>query len=113
MSAVVLIIGVSYARQMNVPNDYMLYSWVALPCFVSLMVSLGYYNFRKLQESKIIKYLSEVSFCIFLGQILYVWYAVKYALGYVGCESNIAKIVVSFAVVFTIANVLHYFVEIP
>lgn len=113
LSLVGLVVGVSVARKMNIPGDYMLYSWVALPCFVSLMISLGSYNFGKLQHSKVIKYLSELSFCLFLGQIIYVWYAVKFAFGYVGIESNTMKILVSFTIVLCIANVLHYFVEVP
>lgn len=113
VSFICLIVGVTVARMNNIPADYMLYSWVALPCFVSLMVSLGSYSFRKLQNSKAIKYLSELSFCIFLGQIIYVWYVVKNALQYVGCEANIVKILVSFMIVFCIANALHYLVEVP
>ena len=108
-----LIVGVTVARKNNLPADYMLFNWIALPCFVSLMVSLGSYNFKKLQDSKVIKYLSDLSFCIFLGQILYVWYVVQYALQYIGCEENLMKILVSFMLVFCIANVLHYFVEVP
>jgi peptidoglycan/LPS O-acetylase OafA/YrhL len=113
VSMACLIIGITVARQNNIPADFMLYNWVALPCFVSLMVSLGSYNFTMLQDSKVIKYLSELSFCVFLGQIIYVWYFVKYVLQYIGCEANIMKILVSFMIVFCIANVLHYFVEIP
>lgn len=117
LSTVVLLIGVSVARIIkvpeNLPGDYMFYSWVALPCFISQMVSLGSYNLRRIQGLKIVKYMSDVSFCIFLGQILYVWYAVKYALDYIGCDANIVKILVSFTIVFTIANALHYLVEIP
>lgn len=113
MSLVVLVGVVTVARMYNIPADYMLYNWVALPCFISLMVSLGSYNFPKIQKSKVMKYLSELSFCIFLGQIIYVWYVVKYALQFIGFESNLIKITVSFLLVFCIANVLHYFVEVP
>ena len=113
VSMACLITGITVARQNNIPADFMLYNWVALPCFVSLMVSLGSYNFTLLQGSKVIKYLSELSFCVFLGQIIYVWYFVKYVLQYIGCEANIMKILVSFIIVFCIANVLHYCVEVP
>lgn len=113
-SLVVLVVGVSIVKKMiNIPTDFMLYSWVALPCFVSLMISLGSYKFGKLQNSKIVNYFAEISFCIYLGQIVYVWYAVKFAFEYIGIESNIMKILVSFIMVFLIANVLHYLVEIP
>ena len=113
VSIVALLVGVSVARWINVPGDYMLYSWVALPCFVSLMVSLGSYSLKKIHGSKIVKYLSEISFCIFLGQIIYVWYVVKYVLDYIGCEANIVKILISFTIVLCIANALHYLVELP
>ena len=113
MSLVGLIVGVSLARKINIPHDYMLYNWIALPCFIALTVSLGCHDFRNLQNSKILRYLSELSFCIFLGQIKYVWSIVKYVLGYFGSESNIMKILVSFLVVLCIANILHYFVEKP
>ena len=113
VSFVSLIVGVTIAKKINIPSDYMLYNWVALPCYISLMVSLGSYQFANLQNSRTIKYLSELSFCIFLGQIIYVWFAVKYALDFIGCETNIVKIIVSFMVVFAIANILHFFVEVP
>lgn len=113
-SIFILVAGISVTRMMNVvPRDYMLYSWIALPCFISLLVSLGSYNFPKLQNSKVIKYLSELSFCIFLGQIRYVWYGVKYAFEYAGIESNLMKILVSFTIVLCIASVLHSCVEMP
>lgn len=108
-----LILGVTIARRINIPADYMLYSWVALPCFMSLTVSLGSYKFKGLQNNSAIKYLSELAFCIFLGQINYVWYVVKDALELVSCQANIIKIFVSFMTVFCIANLLHYFVEVP
>lgn len=113
LSIVGLVVGITILRKVDIPRDYMLYNWVALPCFISLMVSLGNYKFTKFQNSKVIKYLSELSFCIFLGQIIYVWHAVKYILDYVGTDNNIMRILVSFIIVFCIANVLHYFVEIP
>lgn len=113
LSIVGLVVGITILNMVNIPHDYMLYNWVALPCFVSMMVSLSSYNFKNLQNSKVIKYLSQLSFCIFLGQIIYVWNAVKYVLDYFGTDNNIMKILVSFIIVFCIANVLHYFVEVP
>lgn len=113
VSIVSLIVGVTVAKQLDIPGDYMLYSWVALPCFISMIVSLGSYRFSDLQGSKTIRYFSDLSFCLFLGQVLYVWYAVKFSLEFVGCQSNILKIVMSFILVFILANVLHYLVEVP
>ena len=113
LSFMCLVLGVTIARKINIPADYMLYNWVALPCFISLIVSLGSYKFKGLQNNKVIKYLSELSFCIFLGQINNVWYIVKDGLELMSCQANIMKVLVSFIVVFCIANILHYFVELP
>ena len=113
VSMICLVAGISVARMIGIPRDYMLYSWVALPCFVSLVVSLGHYKFKRLQSSRVIKYFSEISFCFFLGQIIYVWYAVKYVFDYFGCGSNMLKVITSFLVVFCVANILHFFVEVP
>ena len=113
LSLVGLVVGITIFKMINIPRDYMLYNWVALPCFISLMVSLGSYKFKVVQNSKLIKYLSELSFCIFLGQIIYVWDAVKYVLDYWGTDNNIMKILASFIIVFCTANILHYLVEVP
>lgn len=113
ITIVILLVGVSVAYYIGIPEDYMLYNWVALPCFISLLVSLGYIQFQRLRDSKTIQYLSALSFSIFLSQIIDVWYVVKYAMEYVGCESNIVKILLSATVCFTIANFFHYCVEIP
>lgn len=110
---VALVVGVSVAYYIGIPADFMLYNWVALPCFISLLVSLGYIQFQRLQNSKTIQYLSALSFSIFLSQIRAVWYIVKYSMEYVGCESNIVKMLLSAIICFTIANFFYYCVEIP
>lgn len=113
LTIVALLVGVSVAFYIGIPADFMLYNWVALPCFISLLVSLGHMKFQGLSHSKIIQYLSALSFSIFLSQIIAVWYIVKFAMEYVGCESNLVKVLVSAIICFTIANFFHYFIENP
>lgn len=110
LTVVCLIAGVSVAYYIGIPHDFMLYNWVALPCFISLLVSLGYIHLR---PTKFVQYMSNISFSIFLSQLLVIWYGVRYILSYIGCDSNIAKIFVSAAVCFGIANLLHYCIEKP
>ena len=105
-----LIAGVSVAYYIGIPHDFMLYNLVALPCFISLLVSLGYISFRPI---KFVQYMSNISFSIFLSQLIVVWYGVKYILSFIGCDSNIAKILVSAAVCFGFANFLHFCIEKP
>lgn len=113
LTIITLLVGVSIAFYIGIPADFMLYNWIALPCFISLLVSLGYLEFKRLQNSKTIQYLCALSFSIFLSQIIAVWYIIKYAMEYIGCESNIVKILSSAIICFTIANFFHYCVEIP
>lgn len=113
LSILVLVIGVSLAYNLGIPDNYMLYSWVALPCFVSLLVSLGFLKLDSLKGLKWIQYLSALSFSIFLSQIIAVWYVVKYTMDFVGCESNVVKILASAIICFCLANIFHYCIEKP
>jgi len=110
LSFICLVAGVSIGYYIGIAHDYMLYSWVALPCFISLLVSLGYLNFK---SSRVLQYLSNISFSIFLSQLIVVWYGVKFILGTIGCESNMAKIILSAVVCLGIANFFHYCIEKP
>lgn len=113
LTTIALVLGVSIAFFIGVPADFMLYSWVALPCFVALLVSLGHMELQCLKKSRTIQYLSALSFSIFLSQIIAVWYIVKYTMEYVGCDINMVKIIVSAMICFTIANLLHFCIEVP
>lgn len=113
ITIILLIVGVSVAYYIGVPHDYMLYSWIALPCFVSLLFSLGSIKFIRFQNSKVIGYLSALSFAIFLSQLIVVWKGLKYIFEYLGIENNLLNILVSALVCFCIANFLHYGVEKP
>ena len=113
VTIILMIVGVSIARFIGVPKEYMLYNWIALPCFISLLFSLGYYKFWTLQDSKILHYLSELSFSLFLAQIIAVWYIVKYFFDLISYHSNIANIFLSAIICFCIANLFHFCIEKP
>lgn len=113
ITIIALIGGINFANMINIPRDYMLYSWVALPCFISLLVSLGHLKFNRLQNSKTIQYLSTITYSFFLSQIILLWNIVKYVMTYFGCESNLIKILLSATMCFCIANVLHFCIEKP
>lgn len=105
-----LVAGTTVAVHIGIPGDFMLYNWIALPCFISLLVSLGHIKFK---ENRAVRYFSNLSFSLFLSQLLVVWSSVKYLLDHVGCDVNIVKILISAAVCFGIANFLHYCIEKP
>lgn len=110
---IVLVVGVSIAFYIGIPRNFMLYNWVALPCFISLLISLGYHKFNKMRDLKIIQYLSALSFSIFLSQIIAVWHIVRHSMNYFGCDDNLVKIIVSAILCFVLANFFHYYIEIP
>ena len=108
-----LIAGVIFAYNIGIPHDYMLYSWMALPCFISLLFSLGTMKFETIQNSKVVRYLSSLSFSLFLSQLYIVWVLVQRVFGYFKIDSNLANICLSAVVCFSIANILHYCIERP
>lgn len=113
LTVALFIVSVSVAYNMGIPADFMLYSWIALPCFISLLISLGYLKFERLQGSKTIRYMSALSFSIFLSQIIAVWHVVRFAMKHMECDSNLVKICVSAAICFCIANFFHFCIEKP
>lgn len=116
LSVIALVLCVSVAQYIHVPGHYMLYSWIALPCFVSLLFSLGHIRFEKLQGSKTIHYLSAISFSFFLSQQLIVWNTVSFLtikLELDGDVANIFNILLSLSLCFGIANMYYYLVEKP
>lgn len=116
LSVIALVLGVSIAQYIHIPGYYMLYNWIALPCFVSLLFSLGYIEFEKLQYSKTINYLSALSFSFFLSQLMIVWETVNFLtkkLLLYGDIANIFNISLSFSICFCIANLLYFLVEKP
>lgn len=116
LSVIVLVSGVSIAQYIHIPGHFMLYSWIALPCFVSLLFSLGHFRFKKLQSSKTIHYLSALSFSFFLSQLLIVWnivYILTEKLELYGDIANIFNILLSLTICFGIANIFYFLVEKP
>lgn len=105
-----LILGTSIAYYIGIPHDNMLYNWIALPSFMSLLVSLGHINFK---ESKALQYLSNLSFSIFLSQLSFVWAFVESLLSHIDLDYNFAKIIVSAIVCFCISNFFYFCIESP
>lgn len=65
------IIGVSIGRYYGIgsTDNYMLYSWVGLPLFSLMLISLSGVDSNILQKSKLFKYSVDLSYCFFLAQI--------------------------------------------
>ncbi len=106
---VLLVIGVTILYKAGIAcGDYMLYSVVCLPLFCLMLPALAYIKLGSLDNSKIIKYLSQISYCFFLAQF-FVWPLIRI----MEINNNVLKIVISVILCVIIAVVLNYFIEKP
>lgn len=110
LTIIIFIVGVSYLHNLGISRDSFVVNCITLPCFISLLVSLGYIKFK---QSKVLLYFSSISFAFFLSQLKFVWYGVGFVLDKVLCQSNLIRIILSFLVCFAIANFLHFCIELP
>lgn len=105
-----LLLGVSIAVKVNIPMDYMLYSWIGLPCFIVLFF---YWGGVHGSEPKIMLYLSKISYAFFLMQ-LFLWQITRKIFECTGLpEINALKIFISFSVCIIGASALHNWIEEP
>lgn len=99
---IILIIGITMAYKLGIsPGNYMLYSWIALPIFCLMLPALAYTEWGFLDDSKIIRYMSKLSYAYFFAQF-FVWSMIKY----MAIENNILRIICVNAFCFCIAVVL-------
>lgn len=108
------ILFVSIAREIDArPHDYMLFNWIAISCFSAIIMILSTMKFHLIQQSKIVGYLSGISFTFFLCQVLPLWKCSRLICTYINNDTNIMKIVVSFILCFLGAVVIHECIEKP
>lgn len=105
-----LVIGVTVAVKIGIPQDYMLYSYLALPLFSLIIVTLAGLDTITFANSKIIQYMSEISFEFFLAQ-MFLWPISREIIALLGFDGNLLKIIVSLTVCSLIAVSLHELVQ--
>lgn len=109
----ILISGVTIALKIGIPRNYMLYSWVALPMFMLLIVSMTGLSFPKwMQNSKIIGYLCEISYAFFFAQY-FTWKTTVFIIRKIGFDANILRIVIGFVSCSIYTILLHEIIEKP
>lgn len=112
LSLLVLVAGVTIFVKIGIPQDFMLYNWVALPCFVLLILALGNKYMNRFQNSSFIKYASSISFTFFLAQMLALWIISKNIVDLIGYDNNIVRIIIYFIVCTVVAILLHEIIEV-
>lgn len=113
----VLILGVSVARLLGIPSvASMLYSWIGIPVFSGMILTLCGLKFTFLKNSKILRYLCEISYVFYLAQF-FTWPICRWIFGKfdeVDLISSVwVKISVALAICLFITVVMHEFVEKP
>lgn len=101
-----MIAAVSVAVKLNIGlGNYMLYSWICLPCFMLILIGLSGVESRLLEKSKVLKWLSSITYVFFLAQ-LFSNSVSKKIINLAGIDSNIIKIFLGWGVCFAIAMIL-------
>ena len=110
---VLLITGVSYGDVIFPGRDYMLMNWVVLPCLIVMFLIFRNVEFGLLGKSKLLQYLSKLSYSFFLAQF-YVW-TISYILVYhvIRLDGNLVHISVSFISCVLVSIFLHEIIEKP
>lgn len=107
IESIIFIIGVSIAVKHNIGiGNYMLYSWIGLPIFALLLMGLSGVENKMLEESKLLKYFSSISYAFFLAQLYSNWICKK-VIAHLGIADNIVKILLGWGSCILIAVVLH------
>lgn len=113
ITLIVLIIGVTMAIKIGIPKDYLLYDFVAVPCFAVMMISLGFQSIvLSPKAEKVVLYLSKVSYPFFLVQI-FLWPLCQYLLSVIGFDTNLFRIVLSFVTCSILAVALYECIDKP
>lgn len=109
---IILVVGVTIASKIGIQGDYMLYSWIALPMFMLMIVSLSGIKNSVILNNQITRYLCSISYAFFFAQF-FTWKATNYILDKLQMDKNIIKIIVSFGVCLLLTILLHELIEKP
>lgn len=110
MSFVILLFGVSIIYNVFSYDDYMQYNWFLIPSS-GIMI---YYSTFMMDDrySKVLRYLSNLSYCYFLAQ-LFSNFIAQLVISRFGVSSNTIKILIGWSICTLIAIAMHHMIERP
>lgn len=114
-SAVVLTAGTCIAVKMGISqSNFMLYSWLALPCFSIMIFASGSWMPEKgfWRNNRTVTYLSAISYAFILAQD-YLWQPCNAIMNLIGTDTNLLRITLSLLMCLTWATLLHEIIEKP
>lgn len=110
---VLLMTGVGCGDIIFPDRDYMLMNWVVLPCLIVMFLIFRNVSFRSLDSSRLLQYLSKLSYAFFLAQF-YVWTISSIVVFKIlNKDANSIRIIVSFVCCLVVSTFLHEVIEKP
>ena len=110
---IILIVSVTYAVEMDFAvGNYMTYDMICLPIFMMMIFTLSGVSSERLEKSKVLQYMSNISYVFFLAQFFAFeisWLVIK---GF-NWWHNLGNIWLSIVICIVVAILLHEFVEKP
>lgn len=105
ISTVIMIAGVTIGVELNIsPGNYMLYSWICLPCFCIILFGISGIEFKH-DENVLLKFFCDASYVMFLSQ-LYSNSICKIIISSYGIQSNTIILMLGWGVGLMITVVL-------
>lgn len=96
LEVLIFVVVVTWAVKLNFyRGNYMLYNIFNIPMFTLIIFGLAGFKNYYLEHSKILQYLSSISYVFFLAQF-FVWPSVPVLLSYVNTDNNIIRIIIAF-----------------
>ncbi len=112
ISIIFLFLGISLLKKYMLWQDYMIYNYVALPCFIIMLLSLGTLKSSIKYRNNIVSYFANISYAFFLVQF-FAWKVGKWTLFFLKADSNWLRIVVTFLYCFVAAIVMYELIQKP
>lgn len=110
---IILIVSVSVIKSMTKSNNFMIYNWVALPCFIILIYNFAILKQRRQEYANIIMYFGNLSLSFYLCQVFPIWKLSSSMCLLLGTTSNLYRSVVSFVICIIMALMIHEILEKP
>ena len=105
---IIMAIGITIAVNMQIRiGDYMLYSWICLPCFMFILIGLASIDSVVVNQSKALKWMAGASYSFFLAQLFSNTFC-KAIINHFHIESNLLKIALGWGSCIVIAACIHF-----
>lgn len=107
---IVFLASVSVVNHFYHIKDFMIYNWIALPCFVIMLCSMGSTRVAWLEQSRLLSYASKISYAFFLFQP-FVWKVGRWLVKHTGYDNNWLRISFAFSSCVVVSVLMYEIVQ--